>query len=154
MRIATRGIVSLGSSYTGLSTVFILAFLGSLLAFGLVLIIAAQGEGLTPMRMILSGLAVSYTFTALTNFMVYLNQRSGAESAMFWMLGVLGGARWDRLPVPLAVTAACLALLVLQGWFLNALMLGDENAAALGVDVRRFRAANARNGAGCDYGKA
>ena len=129
----------LGSSYTGLSTVFILAFLGSLLAFGLVLIIAAQGEGLTPMRMILSGLAVSYTFTALTNFMVYLNQRSGAESAMFWMLGGLGGARWDRLPVPLAVTAACLVLLVLQGRSLNALMLGDESAAALGVDVRRFR---------------
>ena len=70
-----------------------MAFLGSLLAFGLVLIIAAQGEGLTPMRMILSGLAVSYAFTALTNFMVYLNQRSGAESAMFWMLSSLGGAR-------------------------------------------------------------
>ena len=129
----------LGSSYTGLSTVFILAFLGSLLAFGLVLLIAAQGEGLTPMRMILSGLAVSYAFTALTNFMVYLNQRSGAESAMFWMLGGLGGARWDRLPIPLAVTAACLVLLVLQGRSLNALMLGDESAAALGVDVRRFR---------------
>ena len=129
----------LGSSYTGLSTVFIMAFLGSLLAFGLVLLIAAQGEGLTPMRMILSGLAVSYAFTALTNFMVYLNQRSGAESAMFWMLGGLGGARWDRLPIPLAVTSACLALLVLQGRSLNALMLGDESAAALGVDVRRFR---------------
>ena len=58
---------------------------------------------------------------------------------MFWMLGGLGGARWDRLPVPLAVTAACLVLLVLQGRSLNALMLGDESAAALGVDVRRFR---------------
>ena len=86
----------LGSSYTGLSTVFIMAFLGSLLAFGLVLLIAAQGEGLTPMRMILSGLAVSYMFTALTNFMVYLNQRSGAESAMFWMLGGLGGGHHEH----------------------------------------------------------
>ena len=77
--------------------------------------------------------------SAVTNFMVYLEQRNGAESAMFWMLGGLGGARWDRLPLPFFVLIASLALFIAQSRPLNALLLGDENAAALGVDVTKFR---------------
>ncbi|MGI6076281.1 MAG: FecCD family ABC transporter permease [Pyramidobacter sp.] len=94
---------------------------------------------MTPLRMVLAGLAVSYIFMGFTNFLVYLNQRSGAETAMFWMLGGLGGARWDRLPIPFAVTGFCLVVLMLQSRSLNALLLGDENAAALGIDVQKFR---------------
>ena len=105
----------------------------------LVFAIARQGSGLTPVRMVLSGLAVSYVFMAVTNFMVYLEQRNGAESAMFWMLGGLGGARWDRLPLPFVALVACLVLFIAQSRPLNALLLGDENAAALGVDVAKFR---------------
>lgn len=129
----------LGAAFSGMPTVSLLAFLGALLAFALVFLIASRGSGLTPMRMVLSGLAVSYIFMAMTNFLVYLNQRSGAETAMFWMLGGLGGARWDRLPIPFAVTSLCLVVLMLQSRSLNALLLGDESAAALGVDVQKFR---------------
>ncbi|WP_462362755.1 FecCD family ABC transporter permease [Pyramidobacter porci] len=129
----------LGAAFSGMPTVSLLAFLGALLAFALVFLIASRGSGLTPMRMVLSGLAVSYIFMAMTNFLVYLNQRSGAETAMFWMLGGLGGARWDRLPIPFAVTSFCLVVLMLQSRSLNALLLGDESAAALGVDVQKFR---------------
>ena len=128
-----------GAALTGMSGVSALAFAGAALAFVLVFAIARQGSGLTPVRMVLSGLAVSYVFMAVTNFMVYLEQRNGAESAMFWMLGGLGGARWDRLPLPFVALVACLVLFIAQSRPLNALLLGDENAAALGVDVAKFR---------------
>ncbi len=129
----------LDSTLSGMYEVSLAAFVGAALAFLLVFVIAGQGGGLKPVRMVLAGLAVSYILMAITNFMVYLSQHNGAESAMFWMMGGLGGARWNRLAIPCAVTLICLALFTLQARSLNALLLGDENAAALGVNVLRFR---------------
>ena len=125
-----------GASAFGVS---LTAFAGASLAFCLVSAIARRGNGLTPVRMTLAGLAVSYIFMAAANLMVYMSQHNGAESAMFWMLGGLGGARWDRLGLPFAVTLLCLAVFILRARDLNALLLGDETAAALGVDVAGFR---------------
>ncbi len=129
----------LGITLSGMYEVSLAAFVGAALAFLSVLAIAGQGGGLKPVRMVLAGLAVSYIFMALTNFMVYLSQHNGAESAMFWMMGGLGGARWNRLGIPCSLTLICLVLFTLHGRSLNALLLGDENAAALGVNVPRFR---------------
>ena len=124
---------------TGLE-VYFAAFLGAMLAFILVFFIAGSSKGgLNPVRMILSGLAVSYIFSAITNFMVYLSQHNGAESAMFWMLGGLGGARWGRLGVPFAIVILALIIFMLNARNLNALLLGDESAAAIGVDIVKFR---------------
>nr|MBQ6740713.1 iron ABC transporter permease [Synergistaceae bacterium] len=72
-------------------------------------------------------------------FMVYLSQHNGAESAMFWMLGGLGGARWGRLGVPFAIVILALIIFMLNARNLNALLLGDESAAAIGVDIVKFR---------------
>lgn len=119
--------------------VYFTAFLGAILAFLMVFIIAGHGTGLKPVRMILSGLAVSYIFSAATNFMVYLSQHNGAESAMFWMMGGLGGARWGRMAVPFIVTILSLLIFMLNARSLNALLLGDENAIAMGIDVFKFR---------------
>ena len=130
----------LGPAFSGVAGVSLMAFAGAALAFSMVFVIARQpGGGLTPVRMILAGLAVSYIFMAVTKFMVYLSQHNGAESAMFWMLGGLGGARWGRLGVPLVVVLGCLIIFMLCARSLNALLLGDENAVALGVDVVNFR---------------
>ena len=114
-------------------------FIGAAIAFMLVFLIAGLNKGLNPVKMILSGLAVSYIFSALTNFMVYLSQHNGAESAMFWMLGGLGGARWGRLGVPFIVVILMLIIFMLNARNLNALLLGDESAAAVGVDIIKFR---------------
>ena len=129
----------LGGLFSGVVGVSFMAFFGAALAFCFVFVIARQGRGLTPIRMILAGLAVSYIFTAFTNFMVYMSQHNGAESATFWMLGGLGGARWERLWLPFVITLGCLIVFMLTARSLNALLLGEENAVALGVDVRAFR---------------
>ncbi|PIE42901.1 MAG: ABC transporter permease [Gammaproteobacteria bacterium] len=126
-------------SLEGLYAVSFAAFLGAFFAFFLVFAIAQEANKLTPTRMILAGLAVSYLFMALTNFMIYLEQRNGATSAMFWMLGGLGGARWDKLTVPTIVLTGSIIFLYLQARSLNSMLMGDENATTLGVDINRFR---------------
>ena len=55
------------------------------------------------------------------------------------MLGGLGLAQWDQLIYPLAILVGCGAWLINQSAALNALTVGDETAATLGIPVMRFR---------------
>ncbi|WP_328547693.1 iron ABC transporter permease [Streptomyces platensis] len=116
------------------------AFASALLAMALVYAAARTAHGLTPLRLVLTGTAMYYGFSALTTLMVFTADRGeAARSAMMWLLGSLSGAGWGSLPVAAAAVAAGLAHLLLSAGRLNALAMGDETAAALGVDVPRLR---------------
>ena len=115
------------------------AFLGSLLAFLLVFAVAREGGQITPSRLILSGVAVAYMLSAVTSFLVYISPEGRVQSVIFWMLGGLGAARWSQLPIPLAVLLLAIGYLHVRARSINALLLGDETAITLGVNVNRFR---------------
>lgn len=116
------------------------AFVSALLAMVLVYAVARTPRGLTPLRLVLTGTAMYYGFSAVTTFMVFAAERGeAARSAMMWLLGSLGGANWASVPI---AAGAVLGGLVHLGWSarrLNALAMGDETAAALGVDPERLR---------------
>lgn len=133
-------VILFGLSWFGAFSLSIAAFLGALLAFGAVYVLAQHGGRLTTGRLILAGVAVSYVFAALTNFLIY-NADDGEEvkSVIFWMLGGLGGARWDYLGLPALALLFGTFYLVVQARSLNALSVGEETAATLGVDTSRFR---------------
>ncbi|RLL67516.1 iron ABC transporter permease [Streptomyces sp. Z26] len=116
------------------------AFVAALGAMGLVYAVARTAYGLTPLRLVLTGTALYYAFTAVTTLMVFAAEHGeAARSAMMWLLGGLGGASWASLPIAAAAVAAGLAHLLLAAGRLNALAMGDETAAALGVDAPRLR---------------
>ncbi|MFB4425933.1 FecCD family ABC transporter permease [Streptomyces sp. QL37] len=116
------------------------AFLAALLAMVLVYTIARTARGLTPLRLVLTGTAMYYGFSAVTTFMVFAAERGeAARSAMMWLLGSLGGANWSSVPIAACAVAGGLAHLGWSARRLNALAMGDETAAALGVDAGRLR---------------
>ncbi|MFG2286434.1 FecCD family ABC transporter permease [Streptomyces sp. NPDC048595] len=116
------------------------AFASALLAMALVYAAARTAHGLTPLRLVLTGTAMYYGFSALTTLMVFTADRGeAARSAMMWLLGSLSGAGWGSLPIAAVAVAAALARLLLTAGRLNALAMGDETAAALGVDAGRMR---------------
>ncbi|WP_224388002.1 iron ABC transporter permease [Pseudonocardia sp. ICBG1293] len=116
------------------------ALVGALAAGALVGAIAVAQGGITPIRLILTGTVLGSAFSATASFLVF---RSGdpaaARSVLFWLLGSLSGAQWDRVAVP-AVTVALLLVLLgaFSGW-LDALTAGPDTAAALGVPVTAAR---------------
>ncbi|WP_354669062.1 iron ABC transporter permease [Rhizobium sp. SSA_523] len=121
----------------GLLTLPLGAFLGALLAFALISLLAVKaGRGTA--SIILAGVAGSQLFNALTSFIV--TKAATAEQArgiMFWLLGNLSGVRWPD--AWLAVPAAVIGLLVCL-WHSRALdgfTFGSESAASLGISVRR-----------------
>lgn len=118
------------------------ALLGAIGAALLVWLVATAQGGLTPIRLVLSGVVLSSGLSAIASFLVFASDDPrAANSVMFWMLGSVGGASWEKLWVP-AVVGLVLAvgMLALHRW-LDALAAGPETAAALGVNVAALRGA-------------
>ncbi|WP_081586157.1 iron ABC transporter permease [Tsukamurella sp. 1534] len=118
------------------------AFLGALGATALVYLIAFRGGGLAPTRLVLTGTALAYGFSAVTTVLVFLAPRGdAARTVMFWLFGSLSPSTW-RTTALLAVTVAVgLLVLRLAARRLNALALGDEVAISLGISATGFRTA-------------
>lgn len=140
---AALGAVSVllfGASALGGLSVSIAAFAGALVAVVGVYVLAWQDGRFPTARLLLSGVAVAYLFSSVTNFLIF-HEPSGeqARTALFWMLGGLGGARWELLGLPAAVVIVGTLGLTTFARTLNALSLGEEVAATLGVDGDRFR---------------
>lgn len=125
--------------FLGLSTVPLLAFLGALAATGLVLGVANLAQATSADRMVLAGVAVSFIVMALANTMIFLGDPKATHTVVFWMLGGLGLAQWVHLIWPLAVLVPLGLCLWLRAGDLNAMTVGDETAATLGLAVGRFR---------------
>jgi len=123
----------------GLLTVPLFSFAGALLATAAVALVTRLTRSHSADRLVLSGVAVAFVFTALGNLLIFLGDPRAANTVVFWMLGGLGLAQWQHLIYPASVLLVCLAVLMLKSRELNALAMGDETAATLGIAVSQFR---------------
>lgn len=138
--VGATAVIVLGLNPFGIYSLSAAAFVGALVALVLVYVLAQRSGRLTPLRLILAGVAMSYLFAAMTSFLIFQAESYGAaRSVTFWLLGGLGAARWPYLVLPAAAVLGGTALLVLQARRMDALMMGEETAASLGVDTSRFR---------------
>jgi iron complex transport system permease protein len=115
------------------------SILGALLAMGAVFAVSHNGRGLAPTQLILCGVVMSAMFESVTSFLIFRGNPQATQSVLFWLLGSFGLASWNQLPIPALALVAAMIYLMAQGRTLNALAMGTEPAAALGVDVRRLR---------------
>ncbi|MEU5687711.1 FecCD family ABC transporter permease [Streptomyces venezuelae] len=116
------------------------AFLGALGATVLVYLAARGPLGLTPLRLVLTGVALAYGFQALMSVLVFLAPNGqAARTVLFWLLGSLGSATWESLPLVTAAVLIAVVVLLRHSRSLDVLSLGDETAASLGVDADALR---------------
>ncbi|MFD5319987.1 FecCD family ABC transporter permease [Streptomyces sp. NPDC127098] len=118
------------------------AFAGALAAAVLVHAAALSRAGLTPLRLVLTGIALAHGFQAVMSVLVYLVPDGEAtHTVLFWTFGGFGAATWGSLPVVAAIVL--LGTLALRRFArpLDAMALGDETAASLGVDGAAVRRA-------------
>ena len=125
--------------FLGVLTVPLLAFAGALGATVIVLGVTYFADATSAARLVLAGVAVSFAIMAGANGLIFLGDPRASHTVVFWMLGGLGLAQWDQLIYPLAILVGCGAWLISQSAALNALTVGDETAATLGIPVMRFR---------------
>jgi len=115
-----------------------LAFGGALVAaFGVYAL--ATENGRTPVAtLLLAGVAVQTLLGAVVSLMLLYSGES-LRQAVFWLMGHLKNASWGEVLVALPV--ALLGFVVLQAYAedLNVLLLGEEDAHTLGVEVERTK---------------
>ena len=146
--IGVTGAASLGAVlafYSGLSALFPLALpLAALAAAGsaaalLLALTGARGGSLT---LILAGVALSALTAALTSLALNLSPNPfAAYEIVFWMLGSLSDRSWLDVQLSAPFILAGWVLLAMTGRGLDALTLGEDAAASLGIRLDRLRLA-------------
>lgn len=119
------------------------AFIGAAVAATIVYGISAIGrEGATPVKLALSGAAVTAALSSLT-VAVLLTKQQALDAFRFWQVGALSGRSWDSIGtvLPFMIVAGILALL--SGRSLNVLALGDDLGRGLGQRVGLSRLTSA-----------
>ena len=135
---ATLGMLFGVFSFLGAYSLSISAFLGSAATITAVYALSRVNGRINIPQLLLSGVAVAMIMDGVTRIITLSAPNAlGLHNASFWMAGSLAGARWSYLTLPFAVLVLCMAALMLNHRALNLLLLGEESAATLGVDVRR-----------------
>lgn len=139
--VGATSVITIGAFTSfGLYAISVGALFGALAATAIVYLITLAQGGLTPLRLILTGVVASSAFSALASFLVFKAQDArAAQGVMFWMLGSVVGAQWDRLLLPALVVLAAFLILMFMSNPLDAMAAGPDTAAALGVNVERLR---------------
>ena len=114
------------------------AFAGALVAAFGVYVIATEG-GRTPVAtLLLAGVAVQAFLGAVVSLLLLVSGEN-LRQAVFWLMGHLHRAGWDDVAVAFPVVIGGFFLLLPFVRDLNALLLGEEDAHALGVEVERTK---------------
>ena len=118
----------------------ITASIGGGLAFLVVYLIAWNG-GTNPVRLVLAGVIVSAILGSFSNAMFFFTDEVGViQNALAWLTGSITGTDWDQVAMALPWTGLAVALALVGSRQLNVLLLGEETASSLGmnVEVTRF----------------
>lgn len=115
------------------------SFLGAAAAMVIVFGLSFRNGTLKPLRLLLTGTAMAYALSSLTSFLTFMADPRAHRTVLYWLLGGFGRATWSLLWVPLVAVGIGVVYLAARADDLNALTLGDDAAAGLGVPVDRFR---------------
>ncbi|MEO6656004.1 MAG: iron ABC transporter permease [Pyrinomonadaceae bacterium] len=132
------GALNIGTSLWSLP---IAACIGGVIATYLVFVLARSREDgrASIVILLLTGLAVNALFMSAIGFLSYIARDPQARSITFWSLGTLSGASWTAVKIVGITTIGGSAVALRYAKQLNALMIGEEEATYLGVNVNRLK---------------
>ncbi|MBI4552605.1 MAG: iron chelate uptake ABC transporter family permease subunit [Candidatus Latescibacteria bacterium] len=122
----------------GLNAVPIIAFASALVVTFLVYFLSRRGGRVSSGTLLLTGIAVGSLATSMTSFLMVIAGED-QRTVLFWLMGSLSARRWDHLRMLLPYVTVGLAVVIVFARDLNVLLLGDEQAAHLGINVERVK---------------
>lgn len=118
----------------GIALTPLLAFSGAIGAVIIVYVVARVGGRIPIMNLLLSGIALNTVLSALLSFLIYFSSKE-LQSLIYWLMGSFTGRGWVHVAIIIPHLLIGIALAVFLARDLNALSLGEEAAATLGVHV-------------------
>jgi iron complex transport system permease protein len=121
-----------------LNTIPVFAFLGAALTVLTVYQLARVGRKLPVLTFLLAGVAMSFILNSLMSFLMVLRTEN-LQQLVYWLMGSLAGSSWNDINMILPYFLAALLVIVFYLKDLNILLLGEESAAHLGLNVERTK---------------
>ncbi|MEI6895684.1 MAG: iron ABC transporter permease [Colwellia sp.] len=113
------------------------AFLGALFSVIIVVFIAKVLQRME--QLLLAGVAVSFMLASITQFILYFGDPFATNRVIFWLMGSLARVEMANFYVIASVLLIAIITVLALHRQIDALLLGDESAASLGVDVDKLR---------------
>ena len=133
---ATVAVVSgLSFKFLGLGTIGIFAFIGAVVTIILVYFISRIGGEISMTNMLLSGTAISTMLSAVISLILIFN-RDQMSKVYMWTMGSFTAATWEKVLFELIFLVVATAVLMLFCDKLNVLLLGEEEAGSMGINVK------------------
>ncbi|TZE80905.1 FecCD family ABC transporter permease [Calorimonas adulescens] len=128
----------LDGGYWGIGMINLFAFVGALLVSFTALTISRVNGRIPPTTLLLSGVALGNLLTAGMSLIMFLDH-DDMEEIVYWTMGSFVSSSWDKVKFSLVFVSIGVLFLVFYMKELNLMLLGDETASSLGVDVERTK---------------
>jgi iron complex transport system permease protein len=116
------------------------AFLGAMVASIAVFMLSSMGGKITSTKLVLSGVIVASLCGAFSNLIVYMAPNATQmRDLTFWMMGSLSTTGFDTVLMCAVPLVICIVFFLTQLRNMNAMMLGDDTATTLGINLSTLR---------------
>ncbi len=128
------------SGYMNVAGTWLIAFVACLGAGAVLLLIFIVSLRVTDiMTILILGILVGSAVTAIVSILQYFSNESMLKTFIVWTMGSLGGVTQSQLNVLLPVILSGLIIALASGKYLNVLLLGENYAKSLGLNIKLAR---------------
>ena len=131
------GVLGSNLGLAGDALVTVASIAGAAAALSVVLALSSRVE--SPATVLILGLMFGYAAQAFTTVLVAGAEPNKLQDWVRWGFGSFGGVTWEQMPIFVPLILAGLAISAATTKQLNALLLGENYAGSVGLNVRRMR---------------
>jgi iron complex transport system permease protein len=130
----------IGLTQMGISGSWILtlsASLGAVLVLMVVILVSVKVQD--SMSLLIIGLMFGSATSAIVTVLQFFSKAESIQAYLVWTFGSLGSVTWQELQIFIPVVLVALSASYMLSKTLNALLLGDNYARSMGVNIRSTR---------------
>lgn len=131
--------ITLGFAARSIFFLPLFASVGALLTVATIYLLSLRKGKISPLTLILSGIAVSTFIGAFTQLILINSNTYEVRNYVFWTMGSLNGMMWDQVKLIAIPVIVLILIIMLYSRDLNLLLLGEEEAQSVGIEPSRTR---------------
>ncbi len=126
-------------SFFGIFSLPFSGFAGALLSIAVLYYLSVRKGMIEIRNILLIGVMISFISSSLMLLIMAISKTENLQEIIFWMMGSMGQNDWGLIRATLILSFLCLFITYFFAVDLNALSLGEEEAAHLGIDIERTK---------------
>lgn len=131
-------LLGLGTTFLGFSFITLAAFLGAITTTLIVYSIARVGNKVPNITLLLAGIAMTFLLSSIIS-LIMIFKRDQIENIVMWTMGSVSTASWSQVKLLMPFTIVGIIIIFLFSRDLNIMLLGDDTAKNLGIEVDKVR---------------